>query len=83
LSYEKLDEPLRLLSETATACGVREHLLIMQPGQSQRIGAAVASSERLSELQVDVNITGQFETAFEGDTEEHSPHALVPQATST
>jgi len=83
LSYEKLDEPLRLLRETATAYGLREHLLVMQPGQSQRIGAAAPTSEHVDEPHVDVHITGPFDTAFEGDTEEHSQHALVPQATST
>ena len=35
LSYEQLDEPVRLLTEAATARGLRDHLLLMQPGQSE------------------------------------------------
>ena len=36
LSYEQLDEPARWLTELATARGVRDHVLVMQPGQHER-----------------------------------------------
>ena len=36
LSYEQLDEPVRWLTELASARGVRDHVLVMQPGQHER-----------------------------------------------
>ncbi len=36
LSYEKLDEPVRWLTELATARGLREHVHVMAPGQTER-----------------------------------------------
>lgn len=36
LSYEQLDEPARWLIELAKARGMREHVLVMAPGQSER-----------------------------------------------
>ena len=39
LSYEQLDEPVRLLTEAASARGLRDHLLVMRPGQSERIAS--------------------------------------------
>lgn len=36
LSYEQLDEPARWLIELATTRGVRDHVLVMQPGQHER-----------------------------------------------
>jgi len=36
LSYEQLDEPARWLTELASARGVRDHVLVMQPGQHER-----------------------------------------------
>ena len=36
LSYEQLDEPARWLTELATSRGVRDHVLVMQPGQHER-----------------------------------------------
>ena len=51
LSYEKLDEPVRLLTEAATARGLRDHLLIMQPGQSECFGAHLQRSDRPRDTQ--------------------------------
>ncbi len=39
LSYEELDEPARWLVELAKQRGVREHVMIMAPGQSERFVA--------------------------------------------
>ncbi len=36
LSYERLDEPARWLIELATARGVRDHVLVMAAGQTER-----------------------------------------------
>ena len=36
MSYEQLDEPARWLVELAKARGVRDHVLVMAPGQSER-----------------------------------------------
>ena len=36
ISYEQLDEPARWLVELAKARGVRDHVLVMAPGQSER-----------------------------------------------
>jgi L-ascorbate metabolism protein UlaG (beta-lactamase superfamily) len=36
LSYERLDEPARWLVELALARGVRDHVLVMAPGQTER-----------------------------------------------
>jgi len=36
LSYERLDEPARWLVELARQRGVRDHVLVMTPGQSER-----------------------------------------------
>ncbi len=36
LSYERLDEPARWLAELADRRGVRDHVLMMQPGQTER-----------------------------------------------
>jgi L-ascorbate metabolism protein UlaG (beta-lactamase superfamily) len=36
LSYERLDEPARWLTELARQRGVREHVLVMAPGQTER-----------------------------------------------
>jgi len=36
LSYELLDEPVRWLVELAKTRGVRDHVLVMAPGQSER-----------------------------------------------
>jgi L-ascorbate metabolism protein UlaG (beta-lactamase superfamily) len=38
LSYERLDEPARWLTELATARGVRDHVLVMTAGQSEQFG---------------------------------------------
>ncbi len=38
LSYERLDEPARWLTELAAARGVREHVLVMAAGQSEQLG---------------------------------------------
>jgi L-ascorbate metabolism protein UlaG (beta-lactamase superfamily) len=42
LSYEQLDEPARWLAELATQRGVRDHVLVMSPGQTERLGQAQA-----------------------------------------
>jgi len=39
LSYERLGEPIRWLTELATARGLREHVLVMAPGQTERFVA--------------------------------------------
>jgi L-ascorbate metabolism protein UlaG (beta-lactamase superfamily) len=39
LSYEQLDEPARWLVELAKQRGVREHVMLMAPGQSERFVA--------------------------------------------
>jgi L-ascorbate metabolism protein UlaG (beta-lactamase superfamily) len=36
LSYEKLDEPIRWLIELATARGLRDHVHVMTPGETER-----------------------------------------------
>ena len=36
LSYEKLDEPVRWLTELATARGIRDHVQIMAAGETDR-----------------------------------------------
>ena len=36
LSYERLDEPARWLVELAKSRGVRDHVLVMRPGQTER-----------------------------------------------
>lgn len=36
LSYEKLDEPVRWLLELATARGLRDHVHVMTPGETER-----------------------------------------------
>ena len=36
LSYERLDEPARWLTELASARGVRDHVLVMAAGQSEQ-----------------------------------------------
>lgn len=36
LSYEQLDEPVRWLTELARERGLRDHVLVMAPGQSER-----------------------------------------------
>jgi L-ascorbate metabolism protein UlaG (beta-lactamase superfamily) len=36
LSYEQLDEPIRWLTELATTRGVREHVRVMTPGETER-----------------------------------------------
>ncbi|CAN5462988.1 MBL fold metallo-hydrolase [soil metagenome] len=36
LSYEKLDEPIRWLTELATARGLRDHVHVMAPGETER-----------------------------------------------
>lgn len=51
LSYEKLDEPVRLLTQTATARGLRDHLLLMQPGQSECFGAHIQRRDRPRDTQ--------------------------------
>ena len=38
LSYERLDEPIRWLTELATHRGVRDHVLVMAAGQSEQFG---------------------------------------------
>lgn len=42
LSYEKLDEPVRWLLELAGQRGVREHVLVMRPGQTERFNPSAA-----------------------------------------
>ena len=37
LSYEKLDEPVRWLTELATARGLRDHVHVMTPGETERL----------------------------------------------
>ena len=44
LSYEQLDEPARWLIELATSRGVRDHVLVMRPGQHERFGLPEARS---------------------------------------
>jgi L-ascorbate metabolism protein UlaG (beta-lactamase superfamily) len=39
LSYERLDEPARWLTELASARGLRDHVLVMAPGQTARFSA--------------------------------------------
>jgi L-ascorbate metabolism protein UlaG (beta-lactamase superfamily) len=39
LSYERLDEPVRWLVELATTRGIREHVMVMAPGQTERFNA--------------------------------------------
>ena len=36
LSYERLDEPVRWLIELASSRGIREHVMVMAPGQTER-----------------------------------------------
>lgn len=43
LSYEQLDEPARWLLELARQRGVREHVLVMAAGQSERFVAQLAT----------------------------------------
>ena len=51
LSYEQLDEPQRWLIELAKARGVRDHILVMAAGQSERfVGRGII------EQQVDVDV---------------------------
>jgi L-ascorbate metabolism protein UlaG (beta-lactamase superfamily) len=45
LSYEQLDEPARWLLELAKQRGVRDHVLLMAPGQSERFTAQRAPQE--------------------------------------
>jgi len=42
LSYEKLDEPARWLLELATKRGVRDHVMMMAAGQTERFNASRA-----------------------------------------
>src|SRR5678815_5336697 len=41
LSYERLDEPARWLLKLATKRGIREHVMIMAPGQTERFNATI------------------------------------------
>lgn len=42
LSYERLDEPIRWLLELAHQRGIRDHVMVMKPGQTERFhGSAV------------------------------------------
>jgi L-ascorbate metabolism protein UlaG (beta-lactamase superfamily) len=41
LSYERLDEPARWLIELATARGIRDHVMVMAPGQTERFNASL------------------------------------------
>lgn len=46
LSYEQLDEPARWLLELAKERGIRDHVLVMAPGQSERfVEQGVASTD--------------------------------------
>ncbi|MDB4955962.1 MAG: Zn-dependent hydrolase of the beta-lactamase fold-like protein [Myxococcales bacterium] len=42
LSYERLDEPARWLVELATTRGVRDHVLVMAAGQTERFNASLS-----------------------------------------
>ena len=42
LSYERLDEPARLLVDLATQRGIRDHVRVMAAGQTERFNATVA-----------------------------------------
>jgi L-ascorbate metabolism protein UlaG (beta-lactamase superfamily) len=42
LSYERLDEPARWLLELATQRGIRDHVMMMEPGQTERFNASRA-----------------------------------------
>nr|HEX4318253.1 MBL fold metallo-hydrolase [Kofleriaceae bacterium] len=44
LSYEQLDEPVRWLGELAAQRGVRDHVLVMTPGQTERFDFPRASA---------------------------------------
>ena len=41
LSYERLDEPVRWLTELASTRGVRDHVRIMAAGQTERFNQAI------------------------------------------
>ena len=43
LSYEQLDEPIRWLVELAKERGVRDHVVVMSAGQSERFVSPHAS----------------------------------------
>ncbi len=42
LSYERLDEPVRWLVELATARGIRDHVMVMKAGQTERFNTSQA-----------------------------------------
>ncbi len=42
LSYERLDEPLRWLLQLATDRGIRDHVMAMKAGQTERFKASAA-----------------------------------------
>jgi len=42
LSYERLDEPVRWLLELASQRGIREHVMVMKAGQTERFNASRA-----------------------------------------
>jgi L-ascorbate metabolism protein UlaG (beta-lactamase superfamily) len=42
LSYERLDEPVRWLLDLATQRGIRDHVMVMAPGQSERFNESPA-----------------------------------------
>ena len=44
LSYERLDEPARWLSELARQRGLRDHVLVMAPGQTERFVAPASAA---------------------------------------
>ena len=41
LSYERLDEPVRWLLELATQRGLRDHVIVMAPGQTERFNTSL------------------------------------------
>lgn len=42
LSYERLDEPARWLIELAASRGIRDHVMVMKAGQTERFNASQA-----------------------------------------
>lgn len=73
LSYEQLDEPARWLVELAKSRGIRDHVLVMAAGQSERF-TAPRKVEAPAESSSD-------ETPPEASTPEESPPAEASEAT--
>lgn len=56
LSYERLDEPARWLVDLATARGLRDHVLVMAAGQSERFVEQRARARAQTPIPIDVEV---------------------------